>query len=119
MVTPEIINADYQGSGTVDDPFLVTWIDNDPRDPMRYSSAFKWALVSVVAIATLAVSFDSSAYAGGTREIAQDFYASDELVSSTWSCSPSFVCIPRLSLGRRDGASLMTPWSLSTLQKAK
>jgi len=32
VVTPEILNWKYEGSGTEDDPYVVHWIDDDPRD---------------------------------------------------------------------------------------
>lgn len=65
-VTPEVEQWDYQGSGTEDDPYVVTWIENDPRNPMEYSTAGKWGLTMMVAFATLAVAFVSSAYSGGS-----------------------------------------------------
>ena len=34
VVTKEIINYDYEGAGTEEDPYVVEWIDNDPRNPM-------------------------------------------------------------------------------------
>ena len=35
-ITPEIQKWDYAGSGTEEDPYVVTWIDHDPRNPMLY-----------------------------------------------------------------------------------
>ena len=40
-VTPEVQKAHYNGSGTEEDPFVVNWIEDDPRNPMGYSSATK------------------------------------------------------------------------------
>ncbi|KAB8257498.1 major facilitator superfamily domain-containing protein [Aspergillus pseudonomiae] len=34
VVTPEITDHPYRGSGTDDDPYIVEWIPNDPRNPM-------------------------------------------------------------------------------------
>lgn len=80
-VTPEVQNWHYDGSGTEEDPFVVVWIDHDPRNPMLYSELKKWSLTMLVAIATLAVAFVSSAYSGGTREIIQEFGASQEVAT--------------------------------------
>lgn len=33
-ITPEVQKWDYAGSGTDDDPYVVTWIEDDPRNPM-------------------------------------------------------------------------------------
>lgn len=72
----DIINHPYRGSGTEDDPFLVTWIDNDPVNPMNYSTTMKWSITILVAIATLAVAFVSSAYSGGIAEVLREFQIS-------------------------------------------
>jgi hypothetical protein len=78
-VTPEVQKHDYEGSGTEDDPYVVGWIENDPRNPMLYSTAKKWSLTMLVAFATLAVAFVSSAYSGGADEIIQEFKVSNEI----------------------------------------
>ncbi|KAK4994723.1 MFS siderochrome iron transporter 1, partial [Elasticomyces elasticus] len=41
LVTPEIAAWHYDGSGTEEDPYIVTWIDNDPRNPMLFSKVKK------------------------------------------------------------------------------
>ena len=41
VLTPEIENWEYEGSGTEEDPYVVEWIDNDPRNPMRWPQAKK------------------------------------------------------------------------------
>lgn len=80
LVTPEVLNWHYDGSGTEDDPYSVSWIDNDPRNPMLFPVWKKWCLTQLVAIATLAVAFVSSAYSGGVNEILAEFDVSDEVV---------------------------------------
>ena len=79
IVTQEIIDWPYDGSGTEDDPFTVVWIDDDPRNPMLYSTWKKWGLVLLVAVATLAVSFISSAYSGGVQQIILQFKIDQEV----------------------------------------
>lgn len=82
VVTQEVLNYPYSGSGTEDDPYAVTWIPgNDPRNPMNFSSARKWTLTMTVAIATLAVSLVSSAYTGGVAEFELQFGASQEVIT--------------------------------------
>ncbi|KAI7193905.1 synaptic vesicle transporter, partial [Hortaea werneckii] len=78
-VTPEIENHYYEGSGTEDDPYVVSWIENDPRNPMLYSKVKKWSLTMLVAVATLAVAFVSSAYSGGADQIIREFRCSQEV----------------------------------------
>ncbi|KAI9742148.1 MAG: hypothetical protein M1818_004048 [Claussenomyces sp. TS43310] len=80
VVTPRIVNHAYEGSGTDKDPYLVTWIEDDPRDPMRFPVARKWLYTMLVAVVTLAAAFVSSAYSGTVNQMMADFDASEELV---------------------------------------
>ncbi|CDM34832.1 hypothetical protein DTO013E5_3258 [Penicillium roqueforti] len=81
VVTQEIIDHPYPGSGTDEDPFAVTWLPNDPRNPMNFSEVKKWTFTMLVAVATLAVSLVSSAYTGGIREIMVDFDIGQEVAT--------------------------------------
>ncbi|KAL2827906.1 MFS general substrate transporter [Aspergillus pseudoustus] len=80
VVTQEVIDYPYPGAGTEEDPHVVTWIPNDPRNPMTFSRVKKWSFTVVMALATLAVSLDSSAYTGGAAQIMQAFDVSTEVV---------------------------------------
>lgn len=73
VVNDDIVNAYYEGAGTNEDPYIVQWLDDDPRNPMNYPTMVKWAITMLVAVATLAVAFVSSAYSGGVREIMVEF----------------------------------------------
>lgn len=81
VVTQEIIDYDYPGSGTEDDPYAVTWIPDDPRNPMNFGQVKKWSFTMVVAIATLAVALVSSAYTGGVEEIEMQFGIGNEVAT--------------------------------------
>lgn len=70
---------EYAGSGTEDDPYVVSWIENDPRNPMLYSTTKKWFITMLVALATLAVAFVSSAYSGGANEVIREFQMNQEV----------------------------------------
>jgi Ca2+/H+ antiporter len=78
-VTPEVESWDYKGAGTEEDPYVVSWIDQDPRNPQNYSELKKWSITALVAIATLAVAFVSSAYSGGAQEVIMEFGCSQEI----------------------------------------
>lgn len=80
LLTPAVVNHNYHGSGTDEDPYRVDFIPNDPRDPMGFAMWKKWAITLLVAFATLAVAFVSSAYTGGVNQIISDFHTSDEVV---------------------------------------
>lgn len=37
LVTREIVTHDWKGEGTADDPYLIDFIPNDPRNPVSNS----------------------------------------------------------------------------------
>lgn len=78
-LTPSVINHPYAGSGTEQDPYVVTWTPSDPRNPMLASAATRWTVMMVVAMCALMVSLCSSAYAGGRDGIMADFGVSTEV----------------------------------------
>lgn len=67
-----MLEHQYPGSGTEQDPYLVEFYDNDPRDPMNFPSWIKWSLTQVVGFLTLSVAFISSAYSSGIPELMRD-----------------------------------------------
>lgn len=79
IVTSAVLNYPYRGSGSEQDPYLVEFIPHDPRNPMAFAHWKKWTITIIMAIATLAVAFVSSAYSGGIREILMEFNASQEV----------------------------------------
>lgn len=81
LITPAVQNWPYAGSGTEEDPYVVVWIENDPRNPMTWADWKKWCLVALVSIATLAVAFVSSAYTGGLSEVIAQFHTSELIVT--------------------------------------
>lgn len=81
LVTPQVLHHHYAGSGTVHNPFNVEFIPRDPRDPLGFSMSKKWTITLLIAFATLAVSFASSAYSGGVEEITREFDCSEEVAA--------------------------------------
>ncbi|KAI9731935.1 MAG: hypothetical protein M1834_004386 [Cirrosporium novae-zelandiae] len=81
FVTKEVLEYKYAGSGTEEDPYLVEFLHNDPRNPMRWPTWKKWFVTLTVAVATLAVAFVSSAYSGGIVQIMEQFDISSEVAT--------------------------------------
>ncbi|KAF2131402.1 MFS general substrate transporter [Dothidotthia symphoricarpi CBS 119687] len=81
VVTNEIVNWEYEGTGTEEDPFVVEWIENDPRNPMTWAKTKKWILALCVANSVLVVSFCSSAFSGGITQIMAEFNVSQTIVT--------------------------------------
>lgn len=81
FLTPDLLHVEFQGEGTQERPYVVEWTQNDARDPKKWSSRYKWMLVITVAIETLVVSFCSSVYSGGLRDVMQEFDVSEEVAT--------------------------------------
>ncbi|KAF2276256.1 MFS multidrug transporter-like protein [Westerdykella ornata] len=85
VLTQEIIDFPYEGSGTEEDPYVVEWIDNDPRNPITWRSTRKWIYTGAMALATLVVAFCSSAYSGGMPQVMVELKASQTLTTAGMS----------------------------------
>jgi len=81
VTTKEIEDWEYEGEGTEDDPYVVEWIENDPRNPMTWAKTKKWIMAIAVANSVLVVSFCSSAFSGGIQQIMLEFSVSQEVVT--------------------------------------
>lgn len=80
-ITSDILNHEYEGSGTEDDPYMVTWILNDPRNPLHFSLKRKIVIMGITAFATLIVSFTSSAYVGSLSMVTKHFGVTNEVAT--------------------------------------
>jgi multidrug resistance protein len=80
-MTPEIESWPYEGNGTTESPFIVTWIENDPRDAQNFSNVKKWCLTMLVAIVTMAIALISSAYSATIPEIMAEFHCSSTVAT--------------------------------------
>lgn len=78
-VTQAVIDHKYPGKGTSESPYVVDFLPDDSYNPFNFSERRKWMILIIQATATLAVSFASSAYSGGVREIIMDFGISQEV----------------------------------------
>lgn len=79
LITDNVIQHPYSGSGTAPDPFIVDWIPSDARNPMKMAQGMKWVITVIMALGTLSVTFASTAFAGALPQIQQDLHASLEL----------------------------------------
>ncbi|KAJ9644402.1 uncharacterized protein PV06_06333 [Exophiala oligosperma] len=80
-ITDDVVNYQYKGSGTTEDPFLVEFIPFDQRNPMEWPDWKKWAITLTVAFATLAVSLVASAYSAAIPQIMKEFGCSEEIAT--------------------------------------
>lgn len=56
---------EYEGEGTVESPYIINWLPNDPENPQTYSQLYKWTVTAMVAVITLAVALASSVRSQG------------------------------------------------------
>lgn len=80
-VTSAIIDHPYPGCGTEDDPFAISWISDDPQDPLAASVVEKWTITFIAAVTLFATSLVSSAYTGGLLEVSEYFQVSEEIAT--------------------------------------
>ncbi|KAH8675248.1 major facilitator superfamily domain-containing protein [Xylariales sp. PMI_506] len=76
-VTQQVLDWNYRGSGTEDDPYIVDFIENDPKNPLTIRQWRKWINTFAQAFAVFAVSFASSAFTGGITEVIEEFEISE------------------------------------------
>lgn len=81
VVTQEVVDHDYAGSGTDDDPYVVQWMPKDFRNPLQLSTSMKWSITAVAALETLVVALVSSAYTGGIVQIEEQFLITTEVAT--------------------------------------
>jgi len=79
MVTAEVLKQAYAGEGTEESPYVVDFLPQDPRNPKAFSGVQKWSITILMAFATLAVAFASSAYTGGAKQVISDLNTNEEV----------------------------------------
>ncbi|RJE26836.1 transporter [Aspergillus sclerotialis] len=80
-ITQDILDYPYPGSGSEQDPFVVSWLPEDARNPMRYSMWRKIMITITVSIATFVVSVGSSAYSGSNQQVVDYFEIDNEVAT--------------------------------------
>jgi len=85
ITTPEIENHTYEGAGTEENPYIVYWLESDPRNPMTFPEWYKWVITLSMALATLSVSLTSSAFSSGIAFLLAEFGHSQEVATLTIS----------------------------------
>jgi hypothetical protein len=63
-VTEEVANYPYAGSGTTEDPYVITYLPNDAGNPFTWSERRRWTITLIAAVECLATAFASSAFSG-------------------------------------------------------
>ncbi|KAH9883905.1 major facilitator superfamily transporter [Xylariomycetidae sp. FL2044] len=78
-VTPAVLEWEYRGKGSEADPFVVDFLPDDPKNPLKFPEWKKWFITGLQAIAVLAVAFVSTAFSGGITEVVAEFQIDSEI----------------------------------------
>ncbi|KAK5070489.1 hypothetical protein LTR64_000160 [Lithohypha guttulata] len=81
-IDDDVLNYKYDGSGTTEDPYVVTWIPDDAGNPMNWTKSTKWTIAMVAAMECFATAFSSSAFSGCIRELVAHFKVSTTLLTA-------------------------------------
>ncbi|KAF5672304.1 putative mfs-multidrug-resistance transporter [Fusarium heterosporum] len=76
-----LLDQKYLGNGTRESPYLINFIPDDPQNAMLFPRWKKWAFTTLQALATLAMTFASSAYSGGIKQVMHSFNISQEVAT--------------------------------------
>ncbi|KAF9890801.1 hypothetical protein FE257_005371 [Aspergillus nanangensis] len=78
-ITTQIASSPCPGTGTEEDPFIVTWLlPHDPRNPQNIPTRKKWLITFIAALETFIVTLVSSAYSGAITQIKTQFHVPTE-----------------------------------------
>ncbi|CAI7658268.1 unnamed protein product [Penicillium crustosum] len=80
IITDDVLNHEWEGNGTAEDPYLVDWLHEDARDPHQMQDWLKWSITLLQAASFLSITFASSALSAANPQIQERFGASTELV---------------------------------------
>ncbi|KAH8926148.1 MFS general substrate transporter, partial [Atractiella rhizophila] len=74
----------YPGLGTKASPYVVSFAPNDPQkqNPLEFSTAKKYTITMMTALATLCIAYSSSAFAGAISAMLSYFGVSRELLTA-------------------------------------
>jgi multidrug resistance protein len=68
-VTPEALEFTYPGSGTREDPYIVSFLPHDVGNPYNWPTRIKWLITIIAGGGTLATAFASTAFTGQSRKL--------------------------------------------------
>ncbi len=110
-VTSQALHHHYPGHGTAESPYVVDFLAKDPFNPMQFSGGRKWLITVLLATATLAVAFVSTAYSGGAVGVMKEFHVSSEVSILGVSLFVLGFAIGPLLWAPASGASSPPPFS--------
>lgn len=65
LVPVDVLTYPFPGEGTEEDPYLVSWVEDDPANPLNFTKGRKWTNALILALAVWTVSIASSGFSQG------------------------------------------------------
>lgn len=65
LVPVEVLSYPFPGEGTEEEPFMVSWIENDAANPLNFTKGRRWMNALILALAVWTVSLASSGFSQG------------------------------------------------------
>lgn len=65
LVTADVLMYPFPGEGTAEDPYMISWLENDPANPLNFTKGKKWLNALILAMAVWTVSIASSGFSQG------------------------------------------------------
>lgn len=65
LASVDVLLYPFPGEGTVEEPYMVSWLENDPANPLNFSKGKKWLNALILALAVWTVSIASSGFSQG------------------------------------------------------
>lgn len=65
LVSADVLTYPFPGEGTADEPYLISWMENDPANPLELPKGKKWLNAIILALAVWTVSVASSGFSQG------------------------------------------------------
>lgn len=78
----EILNHQWDGAGTQQDPYLVGFLPLDPENPKNFPDYRKWLYTFMVTLSVFNVTLLSSAYSGTVKEVEAEFGSNLEVIAA-------------------------------------
>lgn len=81
ILDESVCNEHHAGKGTVEDPFVIGYQENDHQDAMNFPLRRKWTIAILQSMSTFVVTLASSAYASGIGGVKRHFNVSAEVAT--------------------------------------
>lgn len=84
-INDDVFNHIYDGSGTEEDPYVVTWVHRDAGNPMNWNKSLRWMIILITSATYFGTTFCASVYSGTIPQLVEQFDISVTLATAGMS----------------------------------